>query len=395
MMKKRFVIFLVLYLGYQSLHAQNIQAQLEKLKTVALDSAQLSEWMKYPDISIPYVHLDSVLFLYYGKATKVEWMGDFNGWGYDKNFRNKGVQLDSSDLWYLKASFPSHARLDYKILVDGNRWLLDPQNPHQQWSGVGGGSPNSELRMPEWKEDEIQVEIRSGAKGKVKPDLLFNSKILSYQITYDVYLPAGYHTDTKYPVVYVTDGYEYMHPKLGNMITVLDNLIATGKIKPVIAIFIDHREPINRSNNKRMTELAMNHHYYNFISQELVPFIESTYAASGETSNRAIMGTSMGGLAATYFAFSPQSVFGMAGIQSPAFWTQPRIYELCKNPENPALRVSMTTGTINDTFKETQKMKEILSSTTCQFTYREVPEGHSWGNWRNLIDDILLDFFKK
>jgi enterochelin esterase-like enzyme len=391
----RSVLLLSFLLGFGKVSAQSISAHLEKLHQDLKDSITFFKVWNHRGYTIPYVSNDSVLFLYYGKATKVEWMGDFNGWGYDKSFRNKGVQLDSSDLWYLRASFPSHARLDYKILVDGNRWLLDPLNPHQQWSGVGGGSPNSELRMPEWKEDEIQAEIKSVAKGTVKPDLLFNSKILSYQITYDVYLPAGYHTDTKYPVVYVTDGYEYMHPKLGNMITVLDNLIATGKIKPVIAIFIDHREPINRSNNKRMTELAMNNNYYNFISQELVPFIESAYAASGETSNRAIMGTSMGGLAATYFAFSPQSVFGMAGIQSPAFWTQPRIYELCKNPENPALRVSMTTGTINDTFKETQKMKEILSSTTCQFTYREVPEGHSWGNWRNLIDDILLDFFKK
>jgi enterochelin esterase-like enzyme len=27
------------------------------------------------------------------------------------------------------------------------------------------------------------------------------------------------------------------------------------------------------------------------------------------------------------------------------------------------------------------------------YKYREVSDGHSWGNWRNLIDDIIIDFF--
>lgn len=370
--------------------AQAIHAQLKQWEAVASESG------KQPiGLPVPFVHQDSALFVYTGVATRVEWMGDFNGWGYDKSFPNKGTQLGNSGIWYLKASFPPDARLDYKILLNGAQWILDPRNPHQQWSGVGGGSPNSELRMPAWREEPVHLDGVTMAKGAVKSDLLFNSERLGYQVMYSLYLPHGYHEATKIPTVYVTDGYEYMHPRMGNMITVLDNLIAEGKIKPIIAVFIDHREPINRSNNRRMTELAMNASYYDFIAKELVPFIEVHYAALPAPGSRAILGTSMGGLAATYFAFSPQSVFGLAGIQSPAFWTQPRIYELCQNPDNPMLKVSMTTGTINDSFKETRKMQEILRGTACEFTYREVNEGHSWGNWRGLIDDILIDFFRK
>jgi enterochelin esterase family protein len=375
-------------LAHHASVGQVIHAQLLQLKAWAAGTTP-----QPLNLTVPFVHHDSALFVYTGAASKVEWMGDFNGWGYDKSFANKGTPLGDRGIWYLKASFPPDARLDYKILLNGSQWILDPRNPHQQWSGVGGGSPNSELRMPQWKEEIAQQETTAAPKGTVKSDLLFNSQRLGYQVMYSLYLPHGYRATSPLPTVYVTDGYEYMHPRMGNMVTVLDNLIAQGKIKPVMAVFIDHREPINRSNNKRMTELAMNAGYYDFLANELVPYIEAHYAAEPVPASRAILGTSMGGLAATYFAFSPQSVFGLAGIQSPAFWTQPRIYELCQNPDNPMLKVSMTTGTINDSFKETRKMQEILRGTACQFTYREVNEGHSWGNWRGLIDDILLDFF--
>ncbi len=107
---------------------------------------------------ITFTYNDSVIFLLKSNTKSVEWMGDFNGWGFQKNFSNKGNQIPGTDICILKASFPKDARLDYKILIDGTNWILDPENKFQQWSGVSGGSPNSELRMPEWKEDPIQLE---------------------------------------------------------------------------------------------------------------------------------------------------------------------------------------------------------------------------------------------
>jgi enterochelin esterase-like enzyme len=342
---------------------------------------------------IPLVVEDSVLFLYQGEGNTVQWMGDFNGWGYDKKFNGEGRRFEGSDIWYLKSSFPKNARFDYKIIINSTQWLIDPDNDYQQWSGVGGGSPNSELRMPDWKEDAVLIEQTNIAHGKLESDLLFKSKILGYQITYSVYLPVHFDKLDKLPVIYVTDGYEYIHPKMGNMITVLDNLIASGKIKPVIAVFIDHREPINRSNNKRMEELAMNSKYLQFFTDELIPKIETTYPAQTRAAYRAILGTSMGGLNAAYFVFAKPDFFSMAGIQSPAFYTRPQIYSLCNNPANTKIKISMTSGVFNDTSEGGQKMKGILESNSCVYTYREVNEGHSWGNWRNLTDDILIDLF--
>jgi enterochelin esterase-like enzyme len=343
---------------------------------------------------IPFVREDSVAFLYRGEAKSVMWMGDFNGWGYNKSFNNKGTRVANTDLWILKASFPKDARLDYKILIDESNSILDPHNADHQWSGVGGGSPNSELRMPEWKPDPVTSSLLDGAKaGRVEKDLLMNSKSLGYQITYSVYIPAGYTPSTKYPVVYVTDGYEYMHDRLGNMVVILDNLIHLKKIQPVIAVFIDHREPVNRSNNRRMQELAMNEKYLNFITDELVATVEKNYSVTNDPSQRAVIGTSMGGLSAAYFAFSRPQTFGMAGIQSPAFWFRPEIYTLCSNPERPPVKTFMTTGMINDTSEGAIKMKALLDKNTCNYQFKEVNQGHSWGNWRDLIDDILIYFY--
>ncbi|HEY8934593.1 MAG TPA: hypothetical protein VIM65_05205 [Cyclobacteriaceae bacterium] len=80
-------------------------------------------------------------------------------------------------------------------------------------------------------------------------------------------------------------------------------------------------------------------------------------------------------------------------FNSPAFWFKPEIYTYCDNPKNPPVKTFLTNGTINDTQEGAHKMKDILDKNTCQYQYKEVNQGHSWGNWRDLIDDILIYFF--
>jgi enterochelin esterase-like enzyme len=371
----------------------NTIQQLSQLKTTAdIDKA----WNDLVDAEhIPLVEGDSVAFLYRGEANSVSWIGDFNRWGYNQNFYNKGKKIGNTDIWVLKAKFPRDARLDYKVVINETNWLLDPANPDHQWSGVGGGSPNSELRMPEWQEDPLTTEpVENVQKGTVQKDLLLNSKVLGYQTTYSIYIPHGYKSSVQYPIIYVTDGYEYMHERLGNMVTVLDNLIFLKKIQPVIAVFIDHREPINRSNNRRMQELAMNEKYLQFLTSELIPAVEKNFSVSKDPAHRAVLGNSMGGLSAAYFAFSRPDIFGLAGIQSPTFWFKPEIYSLCDKPENPPIKMFMTTGLIHDAEEGARKMKAILDKNTCTYQYKEVNQGQSWGNSRDLIDDILIYFFK-
>jgi enterochelin esterase-like enzyme len=169
--------------------------------------------------------------------------------------------------------------------------------------------------------------------------------------------------------------------------------LSKKKIEPVIAVFIDHREPVNRSNNRRMQELAMNAKYLSFFESEFIPHIESSYSTYTTADKRAILGTSMGGLTAAYFAFTKPGIFGMSGIQSPAFRYKPDIFTVCDNPAAPSVKVFLTTGVFNDTAPEARRMREVLDKNLCTYQYSETNQGHSWGNWRDSIDDILIYFF--
>lgn len=365
-------------------------AMVEKLQTTKGSDLDRLWAQLVSEDKIPLTAEDSVAFLYRGEAAMVTWVGDFNAWGYDKQFPNKGRRISGTDLWILKASLPAQARVDYKILVNKKQWVIDPANRATQWSGVGGGSINSELRMPDWQKDSLTSSRLSKSQGTVAKDILLDSKALGYQITYSIYFPPDFQKEKAYPLLYVTDGYEYMHERMGNMITILDNLIYLSKIPPVIAIFIDHREPANRSANRRMTELAMNAEYARFVIGELMPTVEKDLVVAKYPYSRAIIGNSAGGLFSTWIAFSRPDLFPLAGIESPSFSFQPAIYAFCQSAEKTPERIFMSSGLIHDNGDGARRMREIFEEKSCPYRFVEVNQGHSWGNWRDLSDDLLV-----
>jgi enterochelin esterase family protein len=336
----------------------------------------------------PLIQDDSVVFLYRGKAKSVWFAGDFNAWGRSTAEPHAGTRIGGTDIWMMALGLPSNARADYKLVIDGSEWMVDPNNPWQQYSGVGGGTPNSEIRMPDWHDDPI-VEKRAGIpRGQLIRHLTIESTELGYPIAYSLYVPAGYRSGTPCPILYVFDGNEYLNGNLGSMATILDNLIADKRIEPLIGVFIDHRDPADTSKNRRMEELAMDPAYLNFLESDLLPAVEGKYRS--DVSQRGVLGTSLGGLAATYAAVSRPQLFTRAGIQSPAYWYRPQIHQLVAGAGLRGLSAVITTGTLHDGQSEAQRMKVGLEEASARVVYIEVPEGHSWGNWKRLIDDILV-----
>lgn len=340
---------------------------------------------------VPLTSSDSAVFIYRGNATSVSWAGDFNGWG-SKPFQNQGSRIANTDIWALACAFPPTARLDYKIILNGKDWILDPVNPHQQYSGVGGGSPNSEIRMPGWKVDPNQVK-RPGVPSGTLNARRISSTALGYEIGYSVYMPAGTPTNAVLPTFYVTDGSEYLDPRLGNMTVTLDNLIADRKIPPLRIVFVDARDPSALQSNRRMQEMSLNEKYLMFFTDELIPAVEGAGSPSGQAASRGILGTSLGGLNSVYFAFKRPDVFQRVGIQSPAFWYKQEIYTIVEQSAARSMKIAMTAGTIYDTSAEAQKMKALFDKLGHSCLYIETAEGHSWGNWKNLLDDILIALY--
>lgn len=337
---------------------------------------------------VPFTFGDSVALMYYGKATSVKWAGDFNGWNPDAPGYT-GTRMQGTNLWMAERTFPSDARLDYKI-VRGGSWFVDFANPYVQYSGFG---PNSELRMPDWIFPQETVLAPGVTRGTLGEDQLITSipENLGYPVNYRVYTPYGYESMDNLPVIYVTDGHEYADDKLGAMLIVLDNLIFQQKISPLIAVFIDPREPGNPSNNRRMEEYTGNIRFANFVADELVPAVDNTYKTNSSSEQRAILGTSLGGWNAAFFGLRRSDVFGLIGIHSPAF-DQSVIEGYAAFGMLP-LKIFMSTGVIYDTQEPARAMKEVLESKGYPLLYKEVNQGHSWGNWKALLDDPLIYFF--
>lgn len=338
---------------------------------------------------IPFVRQDTVFLLYRGAAQEVSWAGDFNGWN-PRELSFRGQLLPHTDLWIARVQFPPEARLDYKVVVDGN-WMLDPANPHVQWSGHG---PNSELRMSAWKPDTLTNPLPAAFSGTLLPLQRIASKgeNLGYDVNYRVYLPIGYPAmHDSLPCIYVTDGHEYADERLGAMIQVLDQMMYAGLMEPIIAVFIDPRDPENLSHNRRMDEYRANIRFANFVADELVPHIDSHYRTRPQAMHRAIMGTSLGGWNAAFFGLKRYDTFGLLVIHSPAF-DQEIIAQFQLEAQLP-LKIYMSTGLIYDTHVRAQAMKAVWQAKGYPLRYRELHEGHSWGSWRQAIAEPLQYLF--
>lgn len=341
---------------------------------------------------IPFKKDSVVIFLFRGEAEQVSWNGDFNSWSDDKSFKNEGTKVDGTDIWMLKTSFPSNARLDYKVTIDEN-WILDPVNPHYQWSGFG---PNSELRMPDWKPEELKERIPDAEQGSLSDPILIKSTYLNYDVQYTIYTPVGYQNLNDLPVIYVLDGQEYADDKLGTSVIMLDNLIHLKKIKPIVAVFVDPRNLDDLDTNRRTTEFGTNQEYNDFFIKELIPRIKSEYKVSEKRTKTALLGTSLGGLNTTYLGFMNPEIFGKLAIQAPAFWYKEKeIYGLVRDTKKANFDIFMSVGTIGDNLNDARRMKSEFERLDLNLTYTEVNEGHSWGAWSAQMDDILIQFFKK
>lgn len=341
---------------------------------------------------IPFTQDSTVIFLHRGEAKSVSWNGDFNSWSGNELIKFEGKEAGKSNIWYYKHEFPLDSRLDYKITIDGLDWILDPANPNVQWSGFG---PNSELRMPGWKEEPLTIMQPDIPKGLLWEPVILESERLGYSVSYWVYIPYGYENFDDLNVIYTTDGQEYSDENLGSMVTVLDNLHHQKLIEPTIAVFVSPLDPENLDFNRRMDEMGNNQDYISFFIGELIPKVESEYKISSDRTNRAILGTSLGGLNATYFGFTRPDMFQKVAIQAPAYWYRDEIYDIVKASNFNDPDIFMSVGTIGDNTIDARNMKNLFEEKGLKFTYLEVNEGHSWGAWRTQLDDILIQFFPK
>jgi enterochelin esterase family protein len=328
----------------------------------------------------------SVTFLYRGNAGHVYIAGDPDGWD---PAAGEMQRVPGTDLFVRRWHADPAARFEYKFVVDST-WILDPLNP---LTAAGGFGDNSEVRMPRYR-FPVETLARGGIPHGSIDTTSFTSTQLARRIPLYVYLPPRYRdTAERYPVLYVTDGGEYLSRT--GMNNVIDNLMADGEITPLIAVFVDPRsDPADPRTNARMSDYALSDRFVRAVCRELRPLVIRRYRALEGPRNTAIMGASMGGLIATYAAFTQPGIFGLCAAQSPSYqWRNDTLITMLRSVQRRDFRMYLCTGTIHDAEDRSRIVRDVMTAKGYRITYREYPESHNWLNWSGGLADILRTFW--
>ena len=332
---------------------------------------------------MPLIFGDNVaVFLYRGQAQQVAIQGDF---------MTEYLKLGETDLWGFIIQFEPDARLEYQILLNSNKPILDPLNPLTE---KGGLSTSSVVRMPRYVFPVFSLRNEGIAHGTFSQNFTITSQSLGYDVNYRVYTPAGYETLDHLPVIYVMDGQDFANPGMGAMINILDSLIADDRIKPVIAVFIDPRDPVtdrNRREDELVPSSLTNCHFCDFVALELVPIIDQAYKTDPTPDTRAIVGFSLGGNFTSQLGLIYADLFHQIAILSPyisANW----IFDTYQEVEQLPLKIFISHGKYDEKAASIH-LRDILDSKGYKLLYLESHEGHSYGNVRGILDDMLIYYF--
>ena len=144
-----------------------------------------------------------------------------------------------------------------------------------------------------------------------------------------VYLPPGYSTARKYPVLYLLHGIggdEKEWLQTTSAADLLDNLIADGKALPMIVVMPNGRAlPDDRAIGDVFTADKVEGFakFERDLLQYLIPAVQAKYSAYTDAGHRALAGLSMGGGQTLNFGFGNLDMFAWLGAFSAAPNTKP------------------------------------------------------------------------
>lgn len=131
-----------------------------------------------------------------------------------------------------------------------------------------------------------------------------------------VYLPPDYEEDKFYPSVYVLTGFTGRGKMLlndsaftPNFAERMDKLINEGKIRPMIAVLPDCFTHYGGSQYINSTATG---NYEDYLTKEIVPFVDAEFQTLKDKNSRAVMGKSSGGYGALVMAMRHADIFGLA-----------------------------------------------------------------------------------
>ncbi len=283
--------------------------------------------------------------------------------------------------WELRLALPDLDCLEYLFDVGGTL-VPDPGNPDQVEGAFG---PHSWLAMPGY-EAPAWLEVE-GAPGQ-------RHQLTVAEIDIEVWEPAA-HAGGSLPLLLVHDGAE---------------MDAYGGVVRYAATRPPMRVALLSPGSNRDERYAANPAYAAALVGELVPALTGTFPTTYEP---ALLGQSLGGLAALHAAWLHPDAFAGLVLQSGSFFTpvlDPQesdyghfdqvvrfVASLHESTGAPPgfPPVAFTCGLAEENLANNRLMHNHLTELGVPVTWGEVRQGHTWMCWRDTLDPHLGDLLDR
>jgi enterochelin esterase-like enzyme len=343
---------------------------------------------------VPIVEGNRCTFLYRGGADEVHLLHRVVGLPQRIPLR----RLPGTDLWYVVIELPEGSRLEYQLEVargEQRERINDPLNPRLSHSPLGSSSVcyARGYVVPEWTQPYPDA----------RPGTLIDLSVPSHALRRDtrviVYLPARFLRTSRYPLLIVHDGVDYLGYAAAK--TVLDNLIHRLDVAEVVVAFVVPGD--------RLAEYANSAAHARYLTTELVPRLEAEFPLAATPSARSLMGASFGAVAALSTAYRYPGRYGSLLLQSgsfvftdigndhgggPAFEPVVKFVNRYRAaPRHVADRVFVSCGVYEPLIVRNRSMVPTFEAAGMAVRYVEARDGHSWENWRDRLREGLSWIF--
>jgi enterochelin esterase-like enzyme len=303
-------------------------------------------------------------------------------------------RIAGTSLWYVVLKVPKSSRINYQIEVvrpERVERFNDPLNPKLSHSPFGAISVCFSLGYtdPEWTFPDPYA-----SPGELT-DLVVQSRALERDCQVTLYQPAGFHRSASYPLLVMHDGGDFLQYAAAK--AVLDNLIHRGEIPPLVAAFLHPKD--------RLLEYANSANHARFLTQELLPQLETEFPLVHNRSGRILLGASFGAIASLSTAYRSPSTYGSLVLMSGSFVFADAgtdhgggevfdpvvkfVNQYRNHPRRVAERLFVSCGLYEPLIIPNRSIVPIFESADMQVRYVEARDGHTWENWRDRLRDAL------
>ena len=345
----------------------------------------------------------AVTFLWRGgeEIKHVSVLGGFPGANLAKSMK----RLAETDIWYLTEIHPTEARFQYVFHINGPEELPMKLGPLMKEISMNPPKPDplNPNAYAGWSYVELpgappQPWITKGtAPAGNLTQLKFKSKLLNAEYSLNIYTPPGYNEIKQRCWLAIAFDGGFL-----NMSNTLDNLLAAGKIPPLVVIGVN--------NLNRGRDLGCSDEFADFLAKELVPWARKSYHIFKDPGHTIVGGTSLGGKMAAYCGLKHSQVFGKVLSQSGSFAAGTReesasdlwsgeapkmlVREFLESPRLPVdfyLEIGRYETTLNfSPLLETRRLRDVLKAKGYKVIYSEFIGGHNEICWRGSFANAII-----